>query len=32
MNEQYWRKERNSRSLRYAGRVLNPKHWITPLR
>ena len=29
MNEQYWRKERNSRSLRYAGRVLNPEHWIT---
>ena len=29
MNEQNWRKERDDRSLRYAGRVLNPEHWIT---
>ena len=29
MNEQNWRKERDSRSLRYAGRVLNPEDWIT---
>ena len=29
MNEQNWRKERDDRSLRYAGRVLNPDHWIT---
>ena len=28
MNEQNWRKERDSRSLRYAGRVLNPEVWI----
>ena len=28
MNEQEWREERNSRSLRYAGRVFNPDHWI----
>ena len=28
MNEQKWRKERDSRSLRYAGRVLDPEDWI----
>ena len=28
MNERNWRKERDSRSMRYAGRVLNPEHWI----
>lgn len=28
MNEQDWRTERDSRSLRYAGRVLDPDHWI----
>lgn len=28
MNEQNWRKERDSRSLRYAGRVLNSNQWI----
>ena len=29
MNEHEWRSERDSRSLRYAGRVLNPERWIT---
>lgn len=28
MNEKDWRKERNDRSLRYAGRVLNSDDWI----
>ena len=28
MNEQNWRSQRNSRSLCYAGRVLDPNHWI----
>lgn len=28
MNEQSWRAERDSRSLRYAGRVLDPNRWI----
>ena len=28
MNEAAWRAERDSRSLRYAGRVLNPARWI----
>ena len=28
MNEQDWRAEQDSRSLRYAGRVLDPGHWI----
>lgn len=28
MNESAWRAERDSRSLRYAGRVLDPNHWV----
>lgn len=28
MNEQNWRKERDDRSIRYAGRVLNSDNWI----
>lgn len=28
MNEQEWRAARDSRSLRYAGRVLDPEHWV----
>lgn len=29
MNEQRWRRERDDRSHRYAGRVLDPERWIT---
>jgi len=29
MDEQRWRRERDDRSLRYAGRVLDPERWIT---
>ena len=28
MNEAAWRAERDSRSLRYAGRVLDPNWWV----
>ena len=29
MKGQNWRRKRNDRSLRYAGRVFDPDHWIT---
>ena len=29
MNKKEWRRERDDRTLRYAGRVLNPDRWIT---
>ena len=28
MNEETWRAERDNRSLRYAGRVLDPNRWV----